>query len=346
MIPKVVHIDADPAAAMTHERAALAEVGLDLTACGCPEDADTAQIAGFAHDADVIITDHLPMSRAVIEQCPRVLAIIRTGTGFDSVDVEAATEHGIIVINFPDYSMHEVANHTLMFLLACAKRLIHFDQRLREGYYPDKYDRDAGLVSNINTIYDESLGIVGLGRIGRQVARRAQAFGMQVCACDPYIASSVFHEYQVRPVTLQQILTDSDYVSLHTPLTNETRNMIRAEQLALMKPTAHLVNTSRGKVVNLNDLVHALQTGQIAGAALDVFEDEPLPADSPLLVMPNVVLSPHIAGRSDVAFDVRLPQQIGSEAARVATLQFPRTIVNPQVKGHSRLEQRQNDSNG
>lgn len=341
MSSTVVHIDAKPTATMEHERAALAEVGLEITCAGCPVDASAAEILAATHDADVVITDHIPIPRGVIEGLTRAMAIIRTGTGFDSVDVQAATEHGIIVVNFPDYCTIEVANHAMMFILACAKQLVNFDLGMREGYWPHKYDRDTTLPP-IGTVYGETLGIVGLGRIGRQVALRARAFGMQVLACDPYIEAYDFARYDARSVSLVELLELSDYVTLHTPLTAETYHMITEAQLKRMKSSAFLINTSRGAIVEYTALVQALQYKWVAGAALDVFEQEPLQSDSPLLTSKNVIVTPHLAGRSDLAFSKRLPQEIGAEAARVATLKLPRTIANPDVLGRSRLEARAN----
>jgi D-3-phosphoglycerate dehydrogenase len=333
MSAKVVHIDAKPSADMKHEEAALREIGIELIRAGAETE---AQIIDAARNASVIITDHAPITRAIMEQLPQCLAIIRTGTGYDSVDVSAATEHGIIVVNFPDYCTAEVANHALMFILACGKRLIWFDQGMRRGYYPQKYERDTALPP-IGSIYEEQLGIIGLGRIGRALAVRARALGMRILACDPYIPEDVFAQYEAEPTSLNDLLERSDYVSLHTPLTAETRGMIGREQLERMKRSAYLINTSRGKVIQQEALVQALRDGWIAGAALDVFQDEPLPADSPLLSMDNVTLTPHVAGRSDVAFTLRLPQEIGQEAARIASGQLPRTIANPEVMAHARL---------
>lgn len=339
MKPKVVHADAKPDSPMALERAALEKVGAELICAGVTEPDD---IIAAARDADVVITDHALIGRPVIAQLDRCLAIIRTGTGYDDVDLDAATEHGIIVINFPGYCTAEVANHTMMFLLACAKRLIWFEQRLRRSYWPEKYDRDTSLPT-INKIYGEQLGIVGLGRIGRAVAERAKVIGMRISACDPYIEDAIFAQYEAAPATLNDVLENSDYVTLHTPLTDETRSMMGEEQFRRMKPSAYLINTSRGKVVDQKALIRALDEGWIAGAALDVFQDEPLPADSPLLEMDNVVLTPHVAGRSDFAFAETLPRQIGEEAARVLSLEWPETVVNTGVIGHSRLEKRRGD---
>jgi len=336
MPPIVVHVDAKPEAVMQHEQTELDKVGATLIKAGAETD---AEVIAAARDADVVISDHALISRAIIEQLPRCLAIIRTGTGYDSVDVAAATEHGIIVINFPDYCTEEVANHALMFILASGKRLVWFDQRLRRGYYPEKYERETAL-PRIGSVTGEQLGIVGLGRIGRALAIRAHAVGMKIAAADPYIDDAVFEQYHAQKLTLDELLSTSDYVSLHTPLTAETRKFIGTDQLRRMKPTAYLVNTSRGKVIDQSALVEALQQGWIAGAGLDVYQDEPLPADSPLLAMDNVVLTPHVAGRSEVAFNERLPQEIGLEAARVASGQLPRTIANPEVKPRARLLQR------
>jgi phosphoglycerate dehydrogenase-like enzyme len=188
-------------------------------------------------------------------------------------------------------------------------------------------------------IYGERLGLVGFGAIARNVAYKAQAFGLTVSACDPLIDPVVFDAQNVTRASLDELLAQSDYVSLHIPLTPDTRRLINAERLRSMKPGAYLINTSRGGVVDESALIHALQEGWISGAGLDVFEQEPLPVDSPLLKMDNVIVTPHTASYSE-ASRVRVRRRVAEEAARIARGEWPTALANPQVKGRSRFEKR------
>ena len=335
MKPKVVHADAADIDALTPERAALAQAGAELICAGARAFDD---ILAAAHDCDVLLVDDAMITREILAALPRCLAIIRYGIGYDSVDTQAATEHGILVVNMPGFCSEEVANHTLLFLLACAKKLIRLDRGLRAGQWPDTRTLDS-ILAPMGSIYGERLGLIGFGGIGRAVAHRAQAFGLHVSASDPLVDQAVFDRHSVQQAELDAILETSDYVSLHTPLLPETRHLLDAKRLRLMKRSAYLINTSRGAIVDQAALIKALREGWIAGAALDVFEDEPLPGDSPLLNMDNVVVTPHVAFYSDASF-ARLRRRVGEEAARVVSGQWPTAIVNPEVKGRSRLEKR------
>jgi D-3-phosphoglycerate dehydrogenase len=332
---KVVHADAERGAALPIERAVLAQAGAKLYCAGA---FDADEIIAAAQDCDVLLTDNAPITRRVIKGLARCQAIVRYGIGYDNVDVPAATEHGILVVNIPAFCTEEVANHTILFILACAKKLIWLDHGLRDGRWPDKRDPESALAP-MESVYGQRLGLVGFGNIARAVAFKAKAFGMQVHADDPYVPDAVFAECGVEIAHLDELVQGSDYLSLHTPLTPETRLLINETKLRRMKRSAFLVNTSRGAVVDQSALVRALQQKWIAGAALDVFQDEPLPADSPLLAMENVVLTPHVASYSDASF-ARLRRRVGEEAARVVSGQWPTALVNPEVKGRSRFEQR------
>jgi D-3-phosphoglycerate dehydrogenase len=333
MKPKVVHVDAARDAPLPLERAALTQVGAELICAGASR---AEEIIIAAHDADVLLTDSARIGRSIIERLPRCRAIICYGIGFDHVDTQAATEYGILVVNIPAFCVEEVANHTILFILACAKKLIRLDRGLRAGRWPDSRTLEMTL-SPLGSLYGEQLGLVGFGNIARAVAIRAKVFGLKVSAYDPFVHPVVFDELGVEQVSLDPLIETSDYVSLHTPLTSETRHLLNADRLRQMKPTAYLLNTSRGAVVDQAALIRALQEGWIAGAALDVFESEPLAPNSPLLKIDHVVVTPHVASYSDASF-ARLRQRVGEEAARVVSGQWPTAIANPEVKGHSRLE--------
>lgn len=230
-----------------------------------------------------------PIGRVVIEQLERCLVIAQNGVGYDHIDLEAARQHGIRVTNVPDYGSEEVAAHALALILALARRLPMYDKIVRAGRW-DKLS--AGKILRLSRA---TLGILGLGRIGRSLAKQASGLGYRTIASDPYVSGEVFDEYKVKPVDLSTLVTESDYLSLCASYTPETHHIIGAKEFAQMKPTTVLVNTARGKLVDEEALVEALRSGQIAAAGLDVFPQEPIPVGSPLLSLDNVLLTPHSA---------------------------------------------------
>ncbi len=292
---------------------------------------DEEQIVAHTCDADGLIVVSAPITRGVLSSLTRCRVVVRTGVGVDSVDVPAATELGVAVVNVPDLWPREVANHAMMLMLACNRRLRHLDQQVRAGRW------DSRIPQPVGALHDEIMGIVGLGQIGVYFARRAAAFEMELIAADPYAPASIFEELGAEQVTLNELLRRSDYVSVHTPLTEETHHLINESNLRLMKPTAYLVNTSRGPVVQEAGLLRALREGWIAGAGIDVLETEPPRADNPLLKLDNVLLTPHAGYYSD-ASAAQLLGRCGAEAARVLTGRAPLNLVNPEVM--ERLELR------
>ncbi len=277
-----------------------------------------------ARDAHGIIDVESPITRRVMEAMPNLKVVLRTGVGVDVIDVEAATELGIAVVCVPDLWIREVANHAFALLLACNRRLLKLDSIIRaDGWVPV-------IPSPVGSIHGETLGIVGLGRIGRALAARAMAFEMEVIAHDPYLPAEAFEQAGVESAPFDELLRRSDYVSIHSPKTDETTHLFDDDAFAKMKPTAYLVNTSRGPVVDQQALVRALQAGRIAGAGLDVLEREPPPQDEPLLRMENVILTPHSSYYSDAAI-ADLPIRCGQEVARALTGRRPLNLFNPQV---------------
>ena len=253
-----------------------------------------AERAALLKDAQCALVHHAKFDGDLLDQLPKLQLIVRYGVGLDTLDIPAATARGVVVAHYPHYCQPEVANHAVMMLLAVSRKLLAHDQSIRKGQY-----RGVPLAVSA-PIFGETMGIVGLGNIGRQFAQRAKALGMEVIAYDPYLDDAVFTAHGAERVArLEDLLRRADHVSIHTPLTPETHHMFSDAQFALMKPTAILVNTARGKVVDQAALVKALRAQQIAGAGLDVFEVEPLPADSPLFAFDNVVLSPHSAFYSE-----------------------------------------------
>jgi D-3-phosphoglycerate dehydrogenase len=247
--------------------------------------------------------------------------VVRYGVGYDSVDVAAATEHGVMVVNVPDYGVQEVADHTLALLLAMVRKIPAIVNDVTAGRWNDNtFHPIMGLAA-------KKVGLLGFGNIAKEVAKRAQAFNMQVQAYDPYVASEVFAAHQVAGVSAETVFASSDIICVHLPLNDQTRHFVGATTLAQMKKTAYLINTARGGVVHSADLAAALQAGQIAGAALDVLDVEPMPADHPLRSAPNCLLTCHIAWYSEDSL-VRLQQFAALEIARMLKGESPRSVVN------------------
>ena len=279
--------------------------------------------------AEVVISVGASLSVEVIEEMDSVTAIVNMGHGFDHLDIGAATEKEIMVANTAGFVTEEVANHAMMLILACARKLTLLNDRLRTLGWEAATGGDLGSFPPVD---GQVLGLVGFGNIARCTCLRAKPFGLEVIAYDPYIPPWTAKEYRVELVpTLTDLASRSDFVSMHTPLNDETRKLLGESFFEAMKPTAYFINTCRGKTVDEGALVRALQAGEIAGAGLDVFEEEPTPLDNPLLKMDNVVVTPHYAGYSDQAV-VSGMRIAGQEAARILKGKWPMSLVNPDVK--------------
>jgi len=311
-------------AVMVEEAEELARVGAELVGVDCTTEDEIIEAAG---DADAIITGAARLTRRVMESLHGCKVIVRYGIGYDTVDVDAATDNGILVVNIPDFCIEEVSNHAIALLLACAKKLVLMDSGTKQGLWAETKRAQAPMAS----IYGQTLGLVGCGNIGRMTARKAQCFGLMTLGYDPYVDKSLASEYGIALVGLPDLLKESDFVSVHTPLNNETRHLIGEKEFRQMKPSAYFINTARGSVVDEVALIKALDEKWIAGAGLDVFEQEPVAPDNPLLRMDNVVVTPHSASYSDASFQ-RLRTCVGQEAARVLSGKWPRNVVNKTVK--------------
>ena len=241
----------------------------------------------------LIVRSSTKVTAEVIHKAERLRVIGRAGVGLDNVDLEAATKRGIIVMNVPGGNTISAAEHTMSLILAVARRIPQADRHVRTG----KWERSEFVGVEV---FGKTLGIVGLGKIGAEVARRAQAFGMRVIACDPYLSTEHAQSLEVQLVPFKQMLGEADFITLHIPLSAQTRHLIGAKELALMKPSAYLVNCARGGIVDEAALYKALVEGKLAGAALDVFESEP-PGDSPLFKLPQVVATPHLGASTEEA---------------------------------------------
>ena len=325
MTSKVVMISrADPDTGIIEEQMKGLDYEMDVYEVASPGEAIEA-IKG----ADIIINQGVPLPREVIEEIDQAQAIVSFGHGFNHIDHDAATDQGVMVVNSAGFCTEEVSNHAIMMLLACAKKLPLLNNIVKAGGWGAQ-TRQA--VLPMVPIDGQTLGLVAFGNIARATARKAKVFGLDVIAYDPYVAPWIAKEYQVRLVpSLEELASDSDFVSLHTPLNNETRKLIGESFFRAMKPTAFLISTCRGPVVDEAALVRALDSGELAGAGLDVFEEEPTPADNPLLKMDNVIVTPHSAGSSDRS-RIAAQTQVGQETARLLRGTFPMSIVNPEVR--------------
>lgn len=280
------------------------------------------EVIAHGQGADGLIVVSEPISARVIAQLGRCRVIARFGVGVDTIDVEAATAAGIQVTNVPGASAEEVSDHTLAMLLALARRLPAFDAAVREGIW--SY-RAAG--TGVHRLRTQVVGVVGLGRIGRTVASKAALIGLTVIAYDPHASAKAFAAASATSVGLGELLGRSDYVSIHAPLTAESRNLIGARELALMKPSAYLINVARGEIIDQEALFGALRSRSIAGAGLDVLAQEPPDPDDPLLALPNVLLSPHAAHYSEESLE-EVRQTAVDDVVRVLAGQPPRHPVN------------------
>ncbi len=280
--------------------------------------------------ADLIINVAVPMPHEVVVEIDSAKVILARSHGFDHIDLGAATERGIAV-GKASFCTDEVAEHTIMMVLACAKKLTLLNGHVRAG----RWDRHTpSLLVDVPTLAGKVMGIIGFGDIGRNVARKAQAFGMTLIAYDPYLAAEDANRHGVEFVDdLRALASRSDFVSMLAPLTGQTRKMVGRSFFRAMKSTAYFINTSRGGTVDEQALIEALNRGAIAGAGLDVFEQEPTPSSNPLLKMDNVIVTPHSAGTSSTSIrDAQL--QIGQEAAHVLTGGLPTSVVNPEFRNN------------
>jgi phosphoglycerate dehydrogenase-like enzyme len=288
-----------------------------------PEGLAAEEVAARSADADVLIVTYVPFPKAAIQMLRQVRLIVRCGVGVDTIDVEAATECGIWVANVPDYAVHEVAEHTMLLLLAAARHLNHFQRSWAE--------RGWGSIEfpTMRRLAGRRLGIIGLGRIGSQVAIRARAFGMEVVAYSRQMTPTHLRELGVTGLSMDELLRSSDVITLHTPLTPQTMHLLDARAFAAMRPGVIIVNTARGGLIDLTALQSAIEQKIVAAVALDVLEREPFPDLAlPLLHRTDVTVTPHIAWYSDDAVR-ELGVLAADEALRYLRGERPRSLLNP-----------------
>ena len=304
----------------------LDDAGVDFSVQICWTEEDLVR---YAADADIVWSyggRHGLLEGDNLKVLKRCGAILRTGSGTDNIDIETATELGIIVVNTPHAVAETVADHTISLLFSLVREITRHDRLIRSGQW------DCWLAMPAAHRYrGATLGLVGFGRIAQFIVRKLAGFEMNVLAYDPYVAQELMATYDVRSVSLNDLFRRSDYVSLHCPLTDQTCQLVGERELRLMKPKALLINTSRGGVVDEAALIKALEEGWIAGAAVDVLEKEPPAPDNPILRMENVIFTPHVAG-----LHTEYPEDFAETSFEaiidLKERRWPRSVVNPHVK--------------
>lgn len=303
------------------ERSILAPLGVELVVA---QRGDPGELIELAAGVDAILCCWKPLPPAALDVAPTCRIVCRYGIGLDNIPVAHATELGIVVANVPDFCQEEVADHTLALLLACARRIVPFVQATRNGVWNPQMGR------GMPRLRGQVLGLVGYGAIARTLAAKARGIGLEVIAYTPRLAADALAPWGRATNDLRELLAVADYVSLHCPLTAETRHLIDAAALAAMKPSAYLLNTSRGAIVDEAALIDALRARIIAGAALDVLGQEPPPPDHPLLQLDNVLTTPHAAFYSEAAIQ-ELTGKAARQVAQALGGSLPDHIVNPAV---------------
>ena len=310
------------------ERAVLAGVGAELVVA---PDGGEETLASLAREVDGILTCFAKVTEKVVRAAESCIAIGRYGVGVDNIAVDTATELGIVVTYVPDYCVDEVSDHVIAMLLAWNRRIVLFDRATKTKGWGSE-----GMGMRIMRLRGKKLGVVGFGRIGRAVGLKGQALGMEVLAYDPFLSAEAIAGAGAKRMDLDALLIESDFVTLHTPLIPETRNMIDGEQLGRMKPDAFLINCARGGLIDEDALYDALTSGRIAGVGLDVIVDIDPPVDHRLLQLDNVIVTPHTAFFSQEAV-LELEERAAGEVARVFEGKMPDNVVNKDVLSRPNL---------
>ena len=303
------------------ERQALSSVlNLEFIPAQCKTEEELIELT---KDADGVLNQWNHLTKNVIDNMKNCKVIATYGIGTDKIDVDAASKKGIYVCNVPSYGTNEVANHAFSMILACSRQLVQYDKLIRNGKfgYPT-------LGKKLYRLEGMTVGVVGFGKIPRNLSRKLRdAFNMKILAFDPFITEEFAKEYGATKVDLETIMKESDFVSVHVPLTKETKYMINEKMLRLMKPTAYLINCGRGAIVKEDDLVKVLKDNIIAGAGIDVFEVEPILPDDPLLQFENVIVTPHSAYYTEESL-YALQYGAAADVAKVLNGEAPVSAVN------------------
>lgn len=312
-----------------------AGVDVELVVNACPLGATEEEIVEAIGDADAVITQTTfqAFSRKLLGSLGNCKLVASVGVGYDNLDVDAATECGILTTNVPDASVREVSDHTMALILACTRRIVELNEVVKRGGWTAVGDPHISgeIWPKLSSLEGQTLGLIAFGRIARAVVPKAKAFGVRVVAYDPNLPADVFRKYDVEKVDLDRLLAESDIVSVHAPLTPGTEGLLGLEQFKKMKPTACVINTARGAVIDQEALYAALTQGLISMAAVDVTEPEPIPPDSPLLKLDNFIVTAHSAGISPPAFD-DLRRRPGEEIIRLARGEWPAALLDHNAK--------------
>lgn len=304
-----------------YERKILSEIGAEVIEAQCKTEDEVIE---KAKGVEGLIVECAPITRKVIELLPRLKVVARYGIGIDVIDLKAASEHKVFVLNVPDYCIDEVSDHALALLLASARKIIPLNNYIKSGnwgfHFAQPFYRIKGRI----------LGCIGFGNIARKLAEKAKPLGLSILIYDPYISNKVMKNYEyVKNVDFLELLKKSDFISIHIPLTKNTKNMISFKEINLMKKSANIINTSRGGIINEEDLTEALISKRIAGAALDVFEEEPL-NNNLLLKQDNVILTPHVGYHSEES-QIELQTKAAEGVRDVFLGKRPKYLINKEI---------------
>jgi len=311
-------------------------LGIDFSYCQM-KDASAQEIINSFKDADILITNAAPITAKVLKGLENTKVLLRHGIGYDNVDVNAATECGIVFANQATAYCQDVAEHTIMLMFETMRMKKRQDKMMQQ--WITTKTRSFGEALQVRRIEDKTFGIVGCGNIGSRVLKMVKGFGLRILVCDPYLTQERYNELGIENVPLDFLLTESDIISLHVPLTDETHGMLNYEAFKQMKKSAIIINTARGPVVKSNDLVKALNNDIIAGAGLDVFENEPpeISADGKLSKMENVITSPHFAWYSEEGgWTIRY--HLMDDVRAFLKGDPPKSVVNPEVFDSPKLK--------
>ena len=313
---KIIYIDTQPSD-ISLEKEVLLKIDAELVK---PKSCSEEDLIECGKDCDGIIVDLVPITSSLLENCPKLKVISRLGIGYNNVDIEAASKKGVMVANVPDYCLGEVADHTLALALTCIRKTAAFNDAVR---YKDVWAEKS--VGPMYRLRDQIFALYGFGNIAKNVAKRAEAFGFKIAAFDPYLQDSDFEEYSARKVnSLEELASIADIFSIHAPATKETEGTVDISIFKKMKPTCTVINTSRGILINEEDMVTALKEKMFSAAGIDVFTEEPLPVGSKLFDFDNVIITPHVAFYTEES-NMEMRQRAAGE------------IVNTFTDGHPRL---------
>lgn len=322
-MPKVVLVDANrlKGAVYNIEQKIFNENNIEFIVKNCNNE---EEIIENCKDADGILTIYTKIHKEIISKLSNCKVIVRYGIGYDVIDVDAASEKGIAVCNIPDYCIQEVATHTLALILSLERKITMYDRSIRKGEWDEFYGYP---IHRLNTL---TLGLLGFGSIARKVAEYAKPFGFNIIAYDPYLPDEIFHGMEVERVQFDNLLQESDIISIHVPLNKETKHLINKETISKMKNTVKIINTSRGAIIAQDDFVNALKNKRIMAAGLDVLETEPLhDPDADILKFENVIVTPHAAFNTVEATE-ELHRKVAESACKVIKGELPQNVVNKQ----------------